>query len=72
MESFEVMESTFKVGAWKRPQLLAYVANTLFEQNWIVEEDSKCTSKKGQTTKDWDTMQKAKKRNQSTRLYVTI
>ena len=39
MEVLVVMESKFKVDGRKAPTLLAYVANRLFQQKWIVPED---------------------------------
>ena len=39
MEVLVVMESKFKVDGRKAPSLLAYIANRLFQQKWIVPED---------------------------------
>ena len=39
MECIVIMESVSKVDAGQRPSLLAYIANKLFGQKWIVEED---------------------------------
>lgn len=39
MECLVVMESKFKVEARKCPQLLAYIANTVFGQEWECEKE---------------------------------
>ena len=41
METLIVMESVYKVPARKSLHLLAYIANKLFHQNWIVPETEK-------------------------------
>ena len=38
-ECLVVMESMYKVEGRKCAQLLAYIANTVFDQNWQVEEE---------------------------------
>ena len=39
MECLVVMESKYKVEARKCPQLLAYIANTVFGQEWECEKE---------------------------------
>ena len=55
MECPLLKESIFKIEARNSPHLLAYVANALFEENWILEEGKKCTSKKSQTITENET-----------------